>query len=341
MGSSLAGALKEADPTLHIFGADTSAGALQEARALGLFEAADAPGFDKIDLVVLACPLEAFAQWFTTLSKEGYAGIITDVASAKLPVMQAATSHLKDPSMFIPGHPMAGREKSGVGAAQSDLFKDACWILTPSSEQHTNVHAYQRIHSLLTTLGARVITLEAEQHDELMATVSHVPHVAASALALLAYSHSGKAELLRLAGTGFKDTTRVASGDPNLWAGILTSNANLIVRELRELRSILTDFEHSLTEKDESQLRSLLKTATEARAAILATWAPESAALIEVQVNMGNAPGAIAQITAEAARRGCNIQAIDIDHQTEQHAILRLTLTDEGDIKGFVSCVSK
>jgi prephenate dehydrogenase len=257
-------------------------------------------------------------------------------------VVRAAKKALADPGRFIPGHPMAGREKNGVDSARSDLFDGAAWILAPDSSVDLDVQIYQRIHTLIAAIGARVVVVDAAEHDKLMAILSHVPHVAASSLVMLAASHRGEnGELLRFAGGGFKDTTRVAAGDPALWAGILQSNAELIADELKELTDILSGFERSIRSGDTEETRRMLAAAAEARKSIPAKWVPESAELIEVHVQMDNRPGAVAQITAEAGRRACNIQAIDIDHQTESYAILRLVLTDEGDIAGFVSALGE
>jgi prephenate dehydrogenase len=330
IGGSLAAALKERDAKLYIYGQDTDQEAIRLALEQGFIDSAEVPDYKDIDLIVLASPIETFEHLLKQIAENDYKGAITDVASAKLPVASAAKAYLKMPGHFIPGHPMAGREKSGVGAAKSDLFEGAYWVLTP--DENTDNHIFRRLHTLITSIGARVISVDVADHDRLIATVSHVPHVAASSLVLLASSHAGEnGELLRLAAGGFKDTTRVAAGDPALWSGILLSNADLIADELENFVRIISNFQQSVRNKDENDILAMLREAADARKSIPSKWVAESAELVEIHVLMDNRPGIIADITATAGRMGCNIQAIDIDHQSEIRAILRLVLTDEGE----------
>ncbi|MDR3364332.1 MAG: prephenate dehydrogenase/arogenate dehydrogenase family protein [Clostridiales Family XIII bacterium] len=338
IGGSLAGALKKLDPALRVYGAGSSEETLRIAREAGLIEQENPPAYKDIDLVVLASPINSFESWFKTLAENGYEGVVTDTASAKLPVVRAAAKTLKNPGCFIPGHPMAGREKSGVLAAKDDLFEGAYWLLTPG--EAADMHVYRRLHTLLTAIGARVLSVDAAEHDKLVAVISHVPHVAASSLVMLAAAHSGaNGELFRLAAGGFKDTTRVAAGDPALWTGILCSNADMIAAELKEYADIISRFAGRIGERDGAEVERMLAGAAAARKSIPAKWVPETGALIEITVLMDNRPGVIAAITEAAGRSGCNIQAIDIEHQTERRAALRLILTDEGDVAGLMAAL--
>ena len=340
IGSSIAGALKSVDPKLLIFGKDSDETVVDEAISRGLIEDCRSIDYENLDLVILASPLETFDYWFSELTANSYEGIITDVGSAKLPVVCEAKKSLKNSKNFIPGHPMAGREKGGLKSAKNDLFDGAYWILTP--DEKTDIDAFRRLHELITSIGARVISVDAAEHDKLIAIVSHVPHVAASSLVMLAASHSDQnGELFRLAAGGFKDTTRVAAGDPTLWRSILMSNSELIADELSELKDIISRFEKSIRDGDEKEIEQMLSEAAEARKSIPSKWVPESAELVEINVLMDNRPGIIAEITAIAGRKACNIQAIDIDHQSESNAILRLVLTDEGDIEGFLEALKQ
>jgi prephenate dehydrogenase len=147
--------------------------------------------------------------------------------------------------------------------------------------------------------------------------------------------------MLRLAAGGFKDTTRVAAGSPDLWTGILLDNADIIADELSEYTHILSSIESLIRTHDEKGLYKILADAADTRRALPAKWAPDSAKLIELRIPMDNRPGIIAEITAAAGRTGCNIQAIEIDHQTEERAVLELILTDEGDIDGFIATLEE
>ncbi len=140
---------------------------------------------------------------------------------------------------------MAGSERSGVEAATPDLFRGAYYVLTPSSS--TDADTYRRLHSLVTSLGARVIAIRPEAHDEAVAAISHVPHVAAAALTNLAAARADAGEdVLRLAAGGFKDMTRIAAGSPDLWTGICLDNRDAVVRGLKEYSEILDEFAEML-----------------------------------------------------------------------------------------------
>ena len=295
--------------------------------------------WDGMDLVMLVIPVAGYPAWFRFFEEVSYTGVITDAGSTKEAAIGFAEAWLARPSRFVPGHPMAGSETGGLAGARKDLFCGAYWILTPGSR--TDVHMYRRLHRLLTALGARVISVDPAEHDRVTAIVSHVPHIAAAALVMLAGNHIGeKGDLLRLAAGGFRDTTRVAAGNPALWQGILLDNSVVIAEELDEYIRIIRQLRDSIAAGDEQQILSILDTAAEIRRNIPAKWVPDSARLTRVRIPMGNRPGIIADITAAAGRTGCNIQAIDIDHQTEARAVLELALTDEGDREAFSAALA-
>ena len=178
------------------------------------------------------------------------------------------------------------------------------------------------------------ISVDAESHDEAVAIVSHVPHVAAAALVDLAAVHAGEGgELLRLAAGGFKDTTRIAAGSPELWTGICLDNADAVAAGLSELREVLREFEVRVRSRDAAAITSWLAGAAEVRRSLPAQWVPSTAALIELVVPMGDRPGVVAEITGAVSRSRCNIEGIDIDHETEDRALLVMVLTDEGDLQ--------
>ncbi|MDR2486573.1 MAG: prephenate dehydrogenase/arogenate dehydrogenase family protein [Clostridiales Family XIII bacterium] len=288
-----------------------------------------------IDLVVLAVPVDAYGEWFALLTESGYEGVLTDTGSTKGPAIEYAQRHLKNPERFVPGHPMAGSEREGIDGARPDLFQGAYWLLTPGSR--TDIYAFRRLHELLTGLGTRVLSVSPAEHDRVVAIVSHVPHIAAAALVTLAGAHAGEnGEMLRLAAGGFKDTTRIAAGSAELWTGILLNNADIVAEELDELQRIVADFGQLLRAGDAEGIRARLADASRIRSSLPAQWVQASARLVEIRIPMDDRRGIIAEITTAAGRAECNIEAIDIDHQTEDRAVLELVLTDEGDIDGFL-----
>ena len=345
MGGSIAAALKRLPDAPRVVGINRGAETLSYASEHGIIDEGALVGTDAasrwlgphgVDLVIIATPARFASEWLETLGSAGYRGVVTDVASTKAGVLAAARAALPDPSRFVGGHPMAGSERSGIAAARPDLYDGAYWLLTPTHE--TDPDAYTAVHAFVSALGARVISVDADAHDEAVAIVSHVPHVAAAALVDLAAAHSGEhGELLRLAAGGFKDTTRIAAGSADLWTGICIDNAVALVEGLEELRERLGTFEGLVRSRDAQAIRRWLEGAAEVRLALPAQWVPATARLTEFSVPMLDRPGVVAEITGAVSRAGCNIEGIDIDHETEDSAVLVLVLTDEGDQNSLVA----
>ncbi len=339
IGASFAAALRNSHPDARVMAVDVDAPTLAQALERGWAQEASAPdgaAFERFvreecDLVVFAAPASAAAECFARLSAWGYGGIVTDTASTKAPIVQTAEQTLPHPENYVPGHPMAGSEVNGIEGARADLFEGAHWILCPDAA--TPPEHFARLHELITSLGARVVSLPREKHDAAMAVVSHVPHVVASSLVQLACRHADDQQsLMRLAAGGFKDTTRVAAGSPKLWCGIAFDNADALVAGLKEMQDIIGTFADALSRGDREGLTDLLAQAADARRALPAAWVPSTERLLEVRIPMADRPGVVAEVTTIASSVGCNIQSIDIDHITEDSAVLSLVLTDEGDI---------
>jgi len=288
------------------------------------------------DLVLLATPVAVTREWLTRLSQLGYDGIVSDVASTKAALVEAAES-CGGRFSFVGGHPMAGSERSGVTAASATLFDGAYYILTPTSS--TDMDAYRKVHAFVTLLGARVVSVEAAAHDEAVAIVSHVPHVAAAALVELASerAESAGADLLRLAAGGFKDMTRIAAGSPELWTGICLDNAPAVIAGLCGLEDVLAEFRRRVEARDADAVRAWLARPAEVRRSLPAQWVPATSRLTELLVPVSDRPGVVGAVTNAVSKAGCNIEDIEIDHQSEDSAVLRLVLTDEGDLDGLVT----
>jgi len=339
IGGSIAAATHASDDAPIVYGVDTDSTTLAYAIEVQAVDAAAQPeeaissGWlspGTVDLVVLATPARAVGPWLDELARAGYAGIVTDVASTKRGVMSAAKKHASDKFCFVGGHPMAGSERSGIEAASSELFRGAYYVLTPTDD--TDAEAFRQVHEFVTALGARAITVPAEAHDEAVALISHVPHVTAAALVALASARSGGGQdALRLAAGGFKDMTRFAAGSPELWTGICLDNAEPLVTGLAELRQVLEDFAVAVMDGDADAIHSWFADAADVRRSLPAQWVPATTALWELSLAMIDRPGQVSEITTAVGRAGCNIEDIEIDHETEDSATLRLVLTDEGD----------
>ena len=339
VGASIAQAARAVWPNVAVDGIDTDERTREAALKQGVVDhvAADAgEGFaaflaDGCDLVVLAVPVDVAEPYLQAIAASGYEGIVTDTASTKARICAMADSALAHPQNFVPGHPMAGSEKSGIDGARADLFQGAYWILCPDAD--TPPDHIPALHDFVMGLGARVIVIPREQHDQAVAVVSHVPHLVASSLVTLADRASDEQHtIMRLAAGGFKDTTRIAAGSPSLWCGIAFDNAEAVRRGLTDMQDILGAFATALEEGDRDAMTRLLKQAADVRRALPAAWVPSSEKLLEVRIPISNHPGAVAQATAIASEAGCNIQSIEIEHLTEDRAFLLMVLTDEGDV---------
>lgn len=339
VGASFAAAVRAAYPDTRVLAVDIDERTLAEAVERGWATDGalpDDPAFERFvgdgcDLVVLATPVGAAERYFEDLARWDYRGIVTDTASTKARITALAERVLPHPENFVPGHPMAGSEVNGIEGARPDLFKGAHWILCPDAD--TPAEHFPRLHELVTSIGARVIALPREDHDEAVAVVSHVPHIMASSLVQLASRHADDQQaLMRLAAGGFKDSTRIAAGSPELWCGIAFDNKDALSDGLDEIRGIIGAFADALASDDRAALTTLLADAAAARRALPAAWVPSTERLLEVRIPMEDRPGVVAEVTTVTSSVGCNIQSIEIDHVTEDSAVLSLVLTDEGDI---------
>ncbi len=216
------------------------------------------------DLVVLATPIEAVVGIGKHIAPavDGQA-LVTDVASVK----QAVVSEL-EPALgerFVGGHPMAGGERLGVDHARADLLQDAAYFITPTAQ--SDPERVQRLEQFVRGLGARPLFRSPEEHDRLVAAVSHLPHVAAAALvrALSPAAQRPVEELLRCAGAGFRDTTRIAASDPELWVSICLNNREALLAALCAFGEELERFRRALEKADGQALRELFAEAREIR----------------------------------------------------------------------------
>ena len=339
VGASFAAAVRAAYPDTRVLAVDIDERTLAEAVERGWATDGalpDDPAFERFvgdgcDLVVLATPVGAAERYFEDLARWDYRGIVTDTASTKARITALAERVLPHPENFVPGHPMAGSEVNGIEGARPDLFKGAHWILCPDAD--TPAEHFPRLHELVTSIGARVIALPREDHDEAVAVVSHVPHIMASSLVQLASRHADDQQaLMRLAAGGFKDSTRIAAGSPELWCGIAFDNKDALSDGLDEIQGIIGAFADALASDGRASLTTLLADAAAARRALPAAWVPSTERLLEVRIPMEDRPGVVAEVTTVTSSVGCNIQSIEIDHVTEDSAVLSLVLTDEGDI---------
>ncbi len=268
IGGSFALAAKRAGTVETVVGVARSDETLQAAMEIGAANEVTtnpAEAVQGADLVYIAVPVGATRSIFEQIHDSLEPGaLVTDAGSTKREVMQAATELLPDHITFIGGHPMAGSEQSGVRAARADLFEGAAYYLTPS--ETTTQNQLDHMLALVRAVGARPDVKAAEHHDQLMAATSHLPHLAAVALAGTVHRlTSGHKELGNFLGTGFTDTTRLAEGSPEVWRDIFLSNADNLGASVEELIAALQALAAALHEADSAACEQLLIEARQAR----------------------------------------------------------------------------
>ena len=200
------------------------------------------------DLVVLAAPVETIIKLFSVINPRLKRGcILTDLGSVKGKIVEAAQKYLSNPDFFVGSHPLTGSEKQGVNHANPDLFVNSPCIMTPTEK--TNPMAKQKIKYLWTKLGAQVKFLSYEEHDQILAYISHLPH-------LLAYGlmESIPQEYISYSAQGLKDVTRIAASSPQLWNDICLSNSKNILNALDELVKHLFYFRKAIIDRDAKNL---------------------------------------------------------------------------------------
>ena len=268
MGGSFAMALKRAGVVASIVGVDRDGQVLERAAELGIIDTvADSitEAVKGADLVVVAVPVRAIgpALHDVALALEP-AAVVTDVGSTKGEVVRLARNELRGLfPRFVPGHPIAGRESSGVDAAGADLFKGARVVLTPAAE--TAADALDLVRACWEAAGARVATLGAEDHDRIFAAVSHLPHLLSFALVSEIASRQNGAELFGFAAGGFRDFTRIAASSPEMWRDIALQNRQALLDELDRYGARLAVFRDLIDRGEGPGLERLMAEARIAR----------------------------------------------------------------------------
>lgn len=217
------------------------------------------------DAVLLAVPMSAFESVFAamagTLPKHA---IVTDAGSTKQSAIAAAKKFLPNPERFIAAHPIAGTEKSGANAAFSGLFEHALCVMTP--EKSSDPEALEIARNLWSQTGSHVISMDAAEHDAFLASVSHLPHVAAFALVNVVRKQGGKGhDPFQFAAGGFRDFTRIASSSPEMWRDIALCNSEALMDQIDAFQRELNGLREALKSGDSERLKREFSAAKEAR----------------------------------------------------------------------------
>ena len=268
IGGSLAKALRFENAVGHITGFGRTESSLQRAQALGVVDSWSldlGTAVEQAEVVVIASPVNAISSTFQKLkSCLGDNAIVTDAGSVKGPIVDAAVSGLGDKIVnFVPGHPIAGKEQSGVDAASATLFKGHRTILTPIA--NTGTEAISTVKDMWETIGAEVVFMEPSVHDELLALTSHLPHALAFILVDLLSRQTNPEDSFDLSAGGFYDITRIASGDPVMWRDIFLSNQQAVLQRLTEFSTAIDNLAELINDCDSHGLEQMFKHSNEVR----------------------------------------------------------------------------
>lgn len=316
IGGSIARALGERG--WHVSGDDERADRREQALELGIVHAV---GLDPdAEITFVATPVLTLVDQVQRALKET-TGLVTDVGSVK----GAVAAAIDDPR-FVGGHPMAGSELEGLSGADGNMFQGAVWVLTPTST--TPDATFATVAAVVAELGADVVALPADRHDQVVAVISHVPHLTAATLMGLASDRAEEhAALLRLAAGGFRDMTRIASGQPNIWLDICAENRDAILSALDGLIGGLSQMRAVVDGDDRGELHRLLSKAREARAnlPVRGTHPDE---LAEVRIPILDRTGSAAEVFTLAAELGVNISSFEVVHSVEGNRGVAVVLVD-------------
>ena len=266
IGGSFARDVRRLGLADQLIGYDKNTVYREEIRSLNLVDYLAAAPDEKLgeaELVLLAVPVKAFAEVLTQIRPYlSASAIVTDTGSVKSPLLKIMSTMDYSGISFVGGHPIAGSENFGPGAAQEKLFSGKRFILTPS--ENTEQDVVERVRGLWQSLGSAVSEMEAGAHDKMFASVSHLPHLLAYA-SIQAIANSDTPEALGHSGAGLKDYSRIASSSPEMWADIFLENSHNLQHRINIFKNVLSALENAVKEKDKQKLIELLANAKKER----------------------------------------------------------------------------
>jgi prephenate dehydrogenase len=319
IGTSVALALREQGITVWLSDADPPTARLAAELGAGTVvpDLRDAKGI--ADIAVLAMPPDVVGRELAFAQEYALADFYTDVASVKVLPVQRARALGCDLSRYVPGHPLAGRERPGPAAAQADLFLGRTWALCPLPE--TSPEALDAVTGLAVACGAAPVPVDPVTHDQWVALVSHAPHLVAAAMAARLAPDGVPADALRLAGQGLRDVTRIAAGDAALWTQILRANAGpvaevvaAVAEDLAATARLLADLAPPAADTSAAGVTELLERARAGVDRIPGKHGGKPRNFTTVQVVIADRPGELARLFEAAGAAGVNIEDIRLEH---------------------------
>lgn len=338
IGGSLALCFK-GKPGLHVVGHSNNPASVQKYLKRGVVDEATTSLEDAArdaDFLFLCVPVGSIEGYLEKLSglplKDG--AIITDVGSTKAAIAACGERLMRSKSVyFIGGHPMAGKEKSGVEAATSLLFENAYYVLTPGKD--VPEEAYGRLARLLELTKAQIIRMEPRLHDEIVGAISHLPHIVAAALVNQIAAYNERNELYQLlAAGGFRDITRIASSDPVIWRDILLANKEVLLKLLEDWNEGIARFVRLLEAEDGAGLAREFARAGSFRATLPERRKGILTSSYDLYVDVPDKPGIIGKIASALGDRRINLSNIHImENRLDVPGVLQLSFREAEDME--------
>ncbi len=272
IGGSLALALKEAGAVGHVVGIGRGLPNLETALQLGVVDSFTqnlTEGVADADVIFLATPVLSLGSVAAQAMPQLKPGaILTDGGSVKQAVIDAIEPHLRDDVQFVPGHPIAGTENSGAGAAFASLYCDRRCILTPTAR--TSPVALEKIRRMWQVVGSQVVVMDVDKHDRVLAAISHLPHMVAYALvnAVGAYDRYDE-NILEYSAGGFRDFTRIASSDPTMWRDIALTNREALIEMMGQFETFFAELKEDVALGSGEKLYEFFRRSKKSRDEIL------------------------------------------------------------------------
>ncbi len=269
MGGSFALALKQAGLVDRVVGYSKSPSTVEKARRMGAIDVGAESALLAVsgsDIVLIAVPVAATERMLQAIRHlVSPTTLIMDVGSTKLDVVNAAQNVLKERARtFVPAHPIAGKELSGIDHAEARLYAGRQVILTPTPQ--TDPVMLQKATDVWAAIGCQVLKMRPENHDAAFAAVSHLPHLLAFAFFSAVSGQPAGKDFLQLAGPGFRDFTRIAASDPHVWRDVLIANRDEVMRQSQLFRKVLDELESAMREGNAEALEDRIREISQARA---------------------------------------------------------------------------
>ena len=332
IGGSIAKAIKKYHPDVKLIANASSESTISLAFSDGVIEndtLLPLSEFSSCDIVFLCAPVDVNQRYMKELKEVLKKDtLLTDVGSVKTPITQAFEESGLSCS-FIGGHPMTGKEKGGYDNSDPLLLENAYYVLTPSS--HSDEDSVSRFSSFIKSLGSNTVVMDTANHDRSVAAVSHVPHIIASSLVRLLINNDDTEEHMKLiAAGGFRDITRIASSDPNLWKSIFLENRDAVLSILDRFSLEVSEYRRALLDSDGEALHDMFLESRDYRDSMQIKKKGALTESYEFYVDIEDEPGALATIALILSNHDISIKNIGIVHNREfESGVLRIETYDD------------